>query len=50
MKVKTGYLYHIKDEYFDIANDGKLMTEHERGKKNYIFYNKRWGYIMVYFY
>ena len=25
MKVKTGYLYHIKDEYFDVANDENLM-------------------------
>ena len=21
MKVETGYLYHIKDEFFDIVND-----------------------------
>lgn len=33
MKVKTGYLYHIKDEFFDAVNDSKLMTNHERGKK-----------------
>ena len=33
MKIKTGYLYHIKDEYFDVVNDGNLMTNHERGKK-----------------
>lgn len=33
MKIKPGYLYHIKDEYFDIVNDDKLMTNHERGKK-----------------
>lgn len=33
MKVKTGYLYHIKDEYFNVANDEKLMTNHEKGKK-----------------
>ena len=33
MKVKTGYLYHIKDEYFDDVNDENLMTNHERGKK-----------------
>ena len=33
MKVKTGYIYHIKDEFFDIVNDEKLMTNHERGKK-----------------
>ncbi len=33
MKVKTGYLYHIKDEYFDIVNDDNLMQNHERRKK-----------------
>lgn len=33
MKVQTGYLYHIKDEFFDIVNDNNLMTNHERGKK-----------------
>ena len=33
MKIKTGYLYHIKDEFFDIVNDENLMTNHERGKK-----------------
>lgn len=33
MEVKSGYLYHIKDSFFDIVNDDKLMTNHERGKK-----------------
>jgi hypothetical protein len=33
MEIKTGYLYHIKDEYFDVVNDNNLMTNHERGKK-----------------
>ena len=33
MELKTGYLYHIKDEFFDIVNDDNLMTNHERGKK-----------------
>ncbi len=33
MEVKTGYLYHIKDEFFDIVDDENLMTNHERGKK-----------------
>ena len=33
MKVETGYLYHIKDEFFDIVNDDNLMANHERGKK-----------------
>lgn len=33
MKVQTGYLYHIKDEFFDVVQDENLMTNHERGKK-----------------
>lgn len=33
MKIKTGYLYHIKDEYFYRVNDDKLMVNHEMGKK-----------------
>ena len=33
MKVKTGYIYHIKDEFFDVVDDENLMTNHERGKK-----------------
>jgi len=39
MEIKTGYLYHIKDEFFDVVDDDNLMTNHERGKKKtYIFY------------
>ena len=33
MEIKTGYLYHIKDEFFDKVDDETLMTNHERGKK-----------------
>lgn len=33
MKLKTGYLYHIKDEYFDVVDDDSLMQNHEKGKK-----------------
>ncbi len=33
MKIKTGYLYHLKDKYFDVVNDENLMQNHERGKK-----------------
>ena len=33
MKVQTGYIYHIKDDFFKIVDDEKLMTNHERGKK-----------------
>ena len=38
MEIKTGYLYHIKDEFFEIYEDENLMTNHERGKKTNIFY------------
>ena len=33
MEVKTGYLYHIKDDFFNLVNDENLMSNHERGKK-----------------
>ena len=33
MEIKTGYLYHIKDKYFDVVNDENLMQNHERGMK-----------------
>ena len=29
MEIKTGYLYHIKDEYFDFVNDENLMQNHD---------------------
>lgn len=32
MELKTGYLYHIKDDFFDIVGDDSLMANHERGK------------------
>ncbi len=31
MKVKTGYLYHIKDDFFDKVNNKGLMINHENG-------------------
>ena len=31
MKVITGYLYHIKDEFFDRINDNGIMINHENG-------------------
>ena len=33
MKIKTGYLYHVKDEFFEFVNDETLMQNHERGRK-----------------
>lgn len=32
MKIQTGYIYHIKDEFFDKINDKGLMINHENGK------------------
>ena len=31
MKILTGYIYHIKDEFFDKINDKGLMINHENG-------------------
>lgn len=32
MEIKKGYVYHIKDEYFDKISDPTLMRNHENGK------------------
>ena len=29
MEIKQGYVYHIKEEYFNIVKDNKLMINHE---------------------
>lgn len=31
MQIQTGYVYHIKDEFFDRINDKGLMINHENG-------------------
>ena len=41
MEIKTGYLYHIKDDFFDIVNDENLMTNHERGRKRPTYFTIR---------
>ena len=46
MKIETSYLYHIKDKFFDIVNDEKLMTNHERGKKRPTYFNIKDGDIL----
>lgn len=46
MKIKTGYLYHIKDEYFYHVNDDKLMVNHERGKKRPTYFTIKDGNIL----
>ena len=32
MEIKTGYIYHIKNEFFDRINDKGLMINHENGR------------------
>lgn len=32
MQIKTGYLYHIKDEFFEKYNSYNLMQNHELGR------------------
>ncbi len=40
MEIKTGYLYHIKDEYFDVVNDEKLNAKPwKREEMTNLFYN-----------
>ena len=29
MEIKEGYVYHIKNDYFELVNDDKLMKKHE---------------------
>ena len=31
MFIQTGYIYHIKDDFFNKVNDSGLMTNHENG-------------------
>ena len=46
MEIKTGYLYHIKDEYFDVVNDDSLMQNHEKGKKRPTYFTIKDGDIL----
>ena len=46
MEIKTGYLYHIKDKYFDVVNDENLMQNHERGKKRPTYFTIKDGNIL----
>ena len=46
MKVETGYLYHIKDEYFDVVKDEGLMKNHERGKMRPTYFTIKDGNIL----
>lgn len=42
MKLETGYVYHIKNEFFEFAQDNKLMKNHEGNatRPNYLCIKK----------
>ena len=46
MEVKTGYIYHIKDEFFDKINDKGLMINHENGKSRPTYFTIRYKDIL----
>jgi hypothetical protein len=46
MEIKTGYLYHIKDEFFKVVKDKSLMTNHELGKKRPTYFTIKDGDIL----
>ena len=46
MEIKTGYLYHIKDEFFEIYDDENLMTNYERGRKRLTYFTIKDGDIL----
>lgn len=41
MQVQTGYIYHIKDDFFDVVNDKGLMINHENGKTRPTYFTIR---------
>jgi hypothetical protein len=46
MKVQTGYIYHIKDSYFDRVNDKGLMINHENGHARPTYFTIKDGDIL----
>ena len=38
MEIKEGYVYHIKDEYFNVVQDETLMRNHENGKARHTYF------------
>ena len=41
MIIQTGYIYHIKDKFFDVVNDEGLMINHENGKTRPTYFTIR---------
>ena len=46
MEIKTGYLYHIKDEYFDKINQKELMINHKKGHSRPTYFTVKDGDIL----
>lgn len=46
MEIKTGYIYHIKDDFFDKINDKGLMINHENGKARPTYFTIKDGDIL----
>ena len=46
LEIKTGYIYHIKDTFFDKINDKGLMINHENGKARPTYFTIKNGDIL----
>lgn len=46
MKIETGYIYHIRDEFFDVINDKGLMINHENGHSRPTYFTIKDGDIL----
>ncbi len=46
MKIETGLIYHIKDEFFDKINDKNLLINHENGKTRPTYFTIKDGDIL----
>lgn len=45
MKIETGYLYHIKDSFFECAKDARLMINHKQNRKRPTYFAIKEGEI-----
>lgn len=46
MKIETGYIYHIKDEFFNVINDKGLMINHKNGHSRPTYFTIKDGDIL----
>lgn len=46
MKVQTGYIYHIKDDFFDRINNKGIMINHENGHSRPTYFTIKDGEIL----